>query len=78
MTFTMADVLRVKRAARAAGAARPIAEKLRTLERLRDRDRAIKRAVSPAQERSIGTEAGHLIMADDLDAPLSNDVGGPM
>ena len=44
MSFSMDDALRAKRAASAAAAATPIAEKLRILERLRDRDRAIKRA----------------------------------
>ena len=41
----MDDALRVKRAARATAAVTPIAEKLRILERLRERDRVIKRAV---------------------------------
>ena len=45
MSFLMDDALRAKRAARAAASAKPIAEKLRCLERLRERDRAIKRAV---------------------------------
>ncbi len=45
MRFSIDEVLRAKRAARATAAAKPIAEKLQILERLRDRDRAIKRAV---------------------------------
>lgn len=56
MKFTMSEALRAKREARASEAAKPIAEKLRTLERLRDRDRAIKGAVasSSASERDGG------------------------
>ena len=42
----MDEVFRAKRAARAAAAAMPIAEKLRILERLRERDHAITRAVA--------------------------------
>lgn len=45
MTFSMDEALRVKRASRVAMAATSIAEKLRILERLRERDRAIQRAV---------------------------------
>lgn len=54
MSFSLEDALRAKRAARAAAAATPIAEKLRILERLRARDRAIKRAAvvpDPPQRR---------------------------
>ena len=47
----MDDALRAKRASRAMVAAKPIAEKLRILERLRERDRAIKRAVVDAPLR---------------------------
>jgi hypothetical protein len=53
-TFSMDEVLRAKAAARAIEARTPIAEKLRILERLRERDRAIKRAViltAPRQPR---------------------------
>lgn len=53
----MAEALRVKRAARARERARPIGEKLRTLERLRDRDRAIKRAVDEANPARFGVTA---------------------
>ena len=54
MSFLMDDALRAKRAARAAVSARPIAEKLRCLERLRERDRAIKRAVLvPDSNRNV-------------------------
>ena len=50
MRFSMDEALRVKRASRVVMAATPIAEKLRILERLRERDRAIGRAViSPEQ-----------------------------
>ena len=51
MSFSMNDALRAKRASRATAAAKPIAEKLRILERLRERDRAIKRAVVDAPLR---------------------------
>ena len=47
----MDDALRAKRAARAATAATPIAEKLRILERLRERDRTIKLAVAASEQR---------------------------
>jgi len=48
--FSMDEALRIKRASRVAMTATPIAEKLRILERLRERDRAIRRAViSPEQ-----------------------------
>ena len=47
----MDDALRAKRVSRAMAAANPIAEKLRILERLRERDRAIKRAVVDAPRR---------------------------
>ena len=50
MKFSMDEALRIKRASRVAMTATPIAEKLRILERLRERDRAIRRAViSPEQ-----------------------------
>lgn len=49
----MDDALRVKRAARAAAAGTPIAEKLRILERLRERDRVIKRAVAVSEPRPV-------------------------
>jgi hypothetical protein len=48
MQFTMADALRAKQGQRERMAAAPVAEKLRILERLRDRDRAIKDAVARA------------------------------
>ena len=50
MTFSMTDVLRAKRLMRAAAAAMPIAEKLRVLERLRDRERLIKCAVAAPEQ----------------------------
>lgn len=51
VSFSMDDALRAKRVSRAMAAAKPIAEKLRMLERLRERDRAIKRAVVDAPRR---------------------------
>ena len=56
MSFSMDDALRAKRAARATAAARPIAEKLRILELLRERDRAIKRAVAAPEQRPSSAE----------------------
>lgn len=55
MRFTLEEVLRAKAAARTAVAALSIAEKLRILKRLRERDDAIRRAVrvvdpSPARK----------------------------
>jgi len=47
----MDEALRVKRASRVAMTATPIAEKLRILERLRERDRAIGRAVIALEQR---------------------------
>jgi len=47
----MDEALRVKRASRVVMAATPIAEKLRILERLRERDRAIGRAVVAPEQR---------------------------
>lgn len=51
VSFSMDDALRAKRVSRAMVAAKPVAEKLRILERLRERDRAIKRAVVDAPLR---------------------------
>ncbi len=48
MKLTWSDVQRDKKKHRDEAAARPIAEKLRVLERLRDRDAAIKRAAATA------------------------------
>jgi len=50
--FSMDEVLRIKRASRIAMTAAPIAGKLRNLQRLRERDRAIRRAVVAPQQRS--------------------------
>ncbi|GEM_PF-2934064 len=47
----MDEALRIKRASRVAMTATPIAEKLRILERLRERDRAIGRAVIAPEQR---------------------------
>ena len=47
MNFSLPEALRIKREARERRAAKPVAEKLRTLERLRDRDRAIRAARTP-------------------------------
>ena len=44
MKFNLSEALRIKRAARARTAAQPVAEKLRMLERLRERDQTIKGA----------------------------------
>jgi len=49
--FSMNEALRVKQASRVAMTAIPIAEKLRILERLRERDRAIGRAVIALDQR---------------------------
>jgi len=49
--FSMDEALRMKRASRVAMTAAPIAEKLRILERLRERDRAIRRAVVAPEQR---------------------------
>ena len=51
MKFSMDEALRMKRASRVAMTATPIAEKLRILERLRERDRAIRRAVIALDQR---------------------------
>ena len=45
--FSLPEALRIKQEARASRAAKPIAEKLRTLERLRERARTIKAARVP-------------------------------
>lgn len=45
--FSLPEALRIKQEARASRAAQPIAEKLRTLERLRERARTIKAARVP-------------------------------
>jgi rRNA-processing protein FCF1 len=50
MRFSLDEVLRAKAAARTAVIALPIAEKLRILERLRDRDQAIRRAVKTTNQ----------------------------
>ncbi len=58
MTFSMDDARRAKATARTIAARTPIEEKLRILERLRERDRAIKRAVpvpSPRQAPEAST-----------------------
>jgi len=49
--FSMDEALRMKRASRVAMTATPIAEKLRILERLRERDRAIRRAAIALDQR---------------------------
>lgn len=54
MIFTLANALAEKQAQRQQAAARPIAEKLRMLERLRDRDAQIKRAVEKANSARSG------------------------
>ncbi|WP_411281538.1 hypothetical protein [Gemmatimonas sp.] len=51
MRFSMDEALRIKRASRVAITATPIAEKLRILERLRERDRAIRRATIAPEQR---------------------------
>jgi len=53
MKLTWSDISRDKQQHRDGAAARPIAEKLRVLERLRERDAEIKRAAAPsdAQKR---------------------------
>jgi len=51
--FSMDEALRMKRASRVAMTATPIAEKLRILERLRERDRAIRRAVVAPEQRPM-------------------------
>ena len=53
MRFSMDEALRVKRVARATAAGTPIAEKLRILERLRERDRVIKGAVATSDPRPV-------------------------
>ena len=57
VSFSIDDALRAKRTARATAAALPVAEKLRILERLRERDRAIKLAVVVTEQRSPRTSA---------------------
>ena len=53
MRFSMDEALRVKRESRVAMAATTIGEKLRILERMRERDRAIGRAVmAPEKPRT--------------------------
>ena len=56
--FTLEDALRAKAAARTAVSALSIPEKLRILERLRDRGQAIKRAVKSALRDSGTTSDG--------------------
>lgn len=53
MRFSLDEALRVKRALRVAMTATPIAEKVRILGRLRERDRAIGRAVVALEQRPI-------------------------
>lgn len=48
LNFSLDAALRIKREARASRAAKPVAEKLRTLERLRDRARTIRAARIPS------------------------------
>jgi hypothetical protein len=55
MKFTLANALAEKQAQRQQAAARPIAEKLRMLESLRDRDAQIKRAVAKANSTRPST-----------------------
>jgi hypothetical protein len=52
MKFTLENALADKQLQRQHAADRPIAEKLRMLERLRDRDAQIKRAVAKAKANS--------------------------
>ena len=54
MKFTLANALAEKQAQCQLAAARPIAEKLRMLESLRDRDAQIKRAVEKANPMRRG------------------------
>lgn len=55
MKFTWTSVLSDKQAQRDHAADRPIAEKLRVLERLRDRAAVIKRAANKASKAEQGT-----------------------
>lgn len=56
MKFTLENALAEKKAQRQQAAARPIAEKLRMLESLRDRNAQIKRAVEKANSARSGAK----------------------